>query len=253
MFFTERYANFNKIIHMGYKAFLFVMAICVSSLSAQVSTPSGLVINGKWAKQIFISDVNGRPISNKYADVSGSPFFNETYKFANITLTQGRVFVNVKTRIDLAAQETYFISSNGIEAYMERGSVKEISYTDTTADDGILFYKFRTGYPTIDKQTTTNFYLVLANGRCSFLKSIIKKVSEKKSELSGEIIKDFDTYEDYYLFSNGIMKRLKRDKDFILAELSDKREQVNQFIQTNTVNVKKQEQLIKLLTYYNSL
>lgn len=235
------------------RLFQFCFAVAwAGSIHAQLSTPSTMVINGKWAKQIFISDVNGQPIVNKYADVSGTPFFNEAYKYSNIIMTTGRLFTGVRTRIDLAAQETYFISDNGVEAYMAAGIVKEVSYADTTTD-GIVFYKFQTGFPSIDKQTPNNFYLVLAEGRCSFLKSILKRVSEKKNDVSGEIRKDFDTYEDYYLFTKGTMKRWKKDKDYILAELSDKQAEVNQFIQTNKTNFKNQEQMIKLLNYYNSL
>lgn len=93
----------------------------------------------------------------------------------------------------------------------------------------------------------------MAEGRCSFLKSIYKRVSEKKTELSGEVVKEFETYEDYYLIINGVMKRWKKDKDFILAELTDKQAQVNQYLLSNKVNFKNAEQVTKLLNYYNSL
>jgi len=223
--------------------------ICTGNIGAQ---NNGVVVNGKWASQIFITDVNGRPFENKYADISGSPYFNDNYKFADIKLKQGRTFINVKTKIDLAAQETYFISSNGIEAVMEAGMVKEITYADTTVE-GIIFYKFQTGFPPVDMKTGNHFYQVLAEGRCSFVKSITKKVSVRKNELSGEVVKDFETYENYYLFVKGEMKRLKKDKDFILAELSDKQAQVNQFVQSNKTNFKNNDHLVKLLNYYNSL
>ncbi|MCW3087358.1 MAG: hypothetical protein JWQ78_744 [Sediminibacterium sp.] len=215
---------------------------------------NGVVVGGKWANQIFVTDVNGRPFENKYEDVSGSPYFSDTYKYANIKLAQGqgRTFVNVRTRIDLAAQETYFVSSNGVEAVIEAGMVKEITYADTTAD-GIMLYKFQTGFPAVDMKTANHFYQVLAEGRCSFLKSIVKKVTERKNELSGEKIKDFETYENYYLFRNGEMKRLKKDKDFLLAELADKQAQVAQYMQANKLSVKNSDHLVKLFEYYNTL
>ena len=183
---------------------------------------------------------------------SGTPYFNDTYKFSNILLKSGRTFLNVKARIDLVIQGIFFISSNGIEINIDPGIAKEISYTDTTSE-GMLFYKFKTGYPAIDKQNSNNFYLIMAEGRCSFLKSIIKKVAERKDVVFGDRDQDFDTYENYYFFSKGEMKRLKRDKDFILGELSDKEEQVNQFIQSNKISFKNNEQLVKLINYYNTL
>lgn len=234
------------------KKYFYQIMIVMSCTISTYGQSNGVVVGGKWADQISITDVNGRPFENRYADVAGTPCFIAEYKFANIALVQGRTFVNVKMKIDLVSQETRFVSSNGVEGYISAGMVKEIKFADTTAD-GIIQYTFRTGFPMIDKQNENNFYQVLADGKCGFVKSISKKVNERKSELSGEIAKDFETTENYYLFVKGEMKRIKKDKDFFLAELSDKQTAVNQFIQSNKLNVKNNEHIIKLINYYNSL
>lgn len=226
-----------------------IAMVCIGTANAQ---GNGLVIGGKWATQISISDVNGRPFENRYTDVAGTPCFIAEYKFANIALAQGRTFVNVKMKIDLVSQETRFVSSNGVEGYISAGMVKEIRFADTTAE-GIIQYTFRTGFPAVDKQNENNFYQVLAEGKCGFVKSSSKKINERRSELSGEIAKEFETTENYYLFIKGEMKRFKKDKDFFIAELSDKQQQVSQFIQSSKTNFKNNEQIIKLLNYYNSL
>jgi hypothetical protein len=184
---------------------------------------------------------------------SGSPYFTDEYKYANILLTSGRVFASVKMRIDLATQQAFIVTVNGIEANMGGGMVKEITYADTTAETGIISYKFQTGFPAVDKQTKNNFYLVLAEGRCSFLKLILKKASERKNDLMNTVTLDYETFEDYYIFSKGVMRRWKKDKEFVLAELADKQAEVNAFVLANKTNFKNQESLLKLLTYYNSL
>ena len=228
---------------------VFISFICTGTLAAQ---PNGMVIGGKWADQIAISDVNGRPFENRYADVTGSPYFDAGYKFAKIILKEGKRFTNIQTKVNLLTQETVFITANEKEAYLQAGMVKEIAYADST-DKGILQYKFQTGYPAVDKQTTNNFYQVLAEGRCSLLKSITKNISERKSELSGEIAKEFEATENYYLFANNEMKRLKKDKAFILSQLADKQVELDQFIQSNKINCRNTADLIKLFTFYNSL
>lgn len=231
----------------------FILALMVFIYARHMNAQSnGVVVGGKWADQVSISDVNGRPFENRYADVNGSPYFNEVYKFANIKLSQGRSFTNIKSKIDLAAQELYFITSNGAEAFIQAGMVKEVSYADTTPG-GILYYKFQTGFPAADKQTGNNFYQLLSEGRCSFIKAITKTIAEKKNELSGEVSKDFETTENYYLFVNGEMKRLKKDKGFIMAVLSDRQPQLSQFIDANKLNFKNTDHLVKLFNYYNSL
>jgi hypothetical protein len=167
-------------------------------------------------------------------------------------MKQGRVFTNIKARIDLVTQITYFVSFSGIEASIPKGMIKEITLTDTTAN-GILSYKLQTGFPPVDKQTPENFYQILAEGKCSFLVAILKRVTETKNDLNGETLKQYDTSEEYYFYSNGAMKKWKKDKEFILSELGDKEAGVNQFIQTNKTNFRSKEDIAKLVAYYNSL
>lgn len=228
---------------------IFLLFVCAENIYAQ---GNGIVINGKWADQISITDLNGRPFENRYSDVAGTPYFTADYKISTIQLTQGKSFVGVKTRIDFVLQKAHFLSTNGIEGYIEAGMAKEVSYADTTPG-GIIFYKFQTGFPSIDKQNQNNFYQVMAEGKCGFIKSISKSISERKNELSGEIAKEFEISENYYLFIKGEMKRWKRNKESVLDELADKQVQVNQFVLLNKTNFKNPEQVSKLLNYYNAL
>jgi hypothetical protein len=241
--------------------FRLFMMLCFVRVAAQpAAVPAGLgaldksVQNLKtnWSDQVSITDINGRPIANKYPDVNGTPFFNETYKYAIITLVRGRVFTKVKTRIDLVSNETHFISENGVGAFLERGIVKEVSYDDTT-ETGIVHYTFKTGFPAIDKQTRDNFYLVMAEGRYGMLKSISKRVTTRRNDFANETLKEFETYEDYYCYVNGEMKRWKKEKEFVLAEMADKKQQVDQFILANKINFRSAESVAKLVNYYNSL
>lgn len=221
----------------------------LNSIAAQ---SNGVVVGGKWPSQIFISDVNGRPFESRFADVDGTPYLHAAYKYADITLKQGRKFVKVKAKLNLVTQETIFESANGVEGYMEAGMVKELSYADTT-EQGIVLYKFQTGFPAVDKQTDRHFYQLLAEGKCALLKSIVKKVIERKNELSGEVAKEFDTIENLYLYVNGEMRRFKKDKEFVLSAMTDKLPTVNQFITDNKTNFKNIDQVVRLLVFYNSL
>lgn len=227
----------------------FLLLFISNSIAAQ---SNGLVVKGKWPSQVFISDVNGRPFESRFDDVSGTPYFNASYKYGDITLKQGRKFTQVKMKINLVTQETVFVSANGIEGYMEAGMVKEISYADTTAG-GVLLYKFQTGFPAVDRQNDKHFYQVLAEGRCNLLRSIVKKVIERRNELSGEVVKEFESTENVYLYINGEMKRFKKDKEAVLSILSDKQAELNQYVSEHKTNFKNLEQVALLLNYYNSL
>lgn len=228
---------------------IFLLLFISNGIAAQ---GNGLVVKGKWPSQVFISDVNGRPFESRFDDVSGTPYFNAAYKYGDITLKQGRKFTQVKMKINLVTQETVFVSANGIEGYMEAGMVKEISYADTTAG-GIFLYRFQTGFPSVDRQNDKHFYQVLAEGRCSLVRSIVKKVIERRNELSGEVVKEFESTENVYLYINGEMKRFKRDKEAVLSLLADKQAELNQYVTEHKTNFKNLDQVALLLNYYNSL
>lgn len=199
---------------------------------------------------ISLIDFSGYAVSAPV--FTGSPFFDDNYKYADITLNRGRKISNVKTRIDLEMQQVHFLSFNSVAAVMDAGTVKEVSYADTTTA-GIIFYKFRTGFPAIEGKNRNNFYILLADGNCSLLRSVEKKVIESKNVIDNSIIKDYDTFDYFYLFRKGEMKRLKKEKDFLLGELADKQPQLEAFIEENKLNMRSVEHIAKLVNYYNTL
>jgi len=201
---------------------------------------------------VFINEAVYRSFVNNTLQVSRSPYFTDEYKTANIKLTSRRLLEKVKMKIDLVGLQVLFISSNGIEINFDPGMVKQITYSDTTAN-GIVFYKFQTGFPVIDRQDKNNFYQVLSDGNCTFVKSIFKKAIGVKKIVLSEVADEYETFEDYYLFIKGGIKKLKKDKEFILAELSDKQVEVNEFLLANQTNFRNTEHLIKLFNFYNSL
>ena len=207
---------------------------------------------GKWGQQIFLSDVNGRAFENKYADINGSAYLFPDFKFATIELADGRKYGNVKARLNLVENEVNFIASNGEEGYIGKGMVRAISFNDTTKQ-GIKTFSFQTGFPKTDNQTVIHFYQVLANGKIALVKSISKNIEERLNELSGEKSKEFAVRENIYLQIGGELKRVKKEASFFLEAMSDQKDLINAYIKSNKVNFKAEDQLIKLVEYYNSL
>lgn len=208
--------------------------------SSVVAWGNYITETGRWDGQVFVRGTKG------------TPFFNETYKYATVRMKQGRKLENTRVKLDLVTQELVVEVANGIETNLSAGMVSELSYADTTAS-GIVFYTFKTGFPAVDKQNEKNFYLVLSEGRCSLVKAIVKKAIERRNEISGEVVKEFESTEQTYLFTKGEMKVFKKDKDFILSVLADKKAELNQYLTEHATNFRNQEHMIRLLNYYNSL
>jgi hypothetical protein len=189
-----------------------------------------------------------KPLPVAYS--SGSPYFTETYHTSTILLKRDRKIL-APARINLYRNEVQFIV-NGVEAVLKAAAVKEVSFTDTTSE-GITPYLLRTGFPAFERRGTDCFYIVLADGKCCLLKLIEKKRTEQKNAATDGLLVDYVDMESYYLFHNGSVKHLKRDKDFLLAELSDKQAQLTEYIDSAKLRFGTIDQITRLVNYYNSL
>jgi hypothetical protein len=229
--------------------FFIVLLSSLNNLHAQQNT---LGTTGKWGTQIFLSDANGRAFENKYADISGSAYFFPVFKFSSLELSDGRKYMDIKAKLNLVEHEVEFISATSKEGYIGKGLVSVISFNDTVRQE-VKKYTFQTGFPGIDNQTSIHFYQVLSNGKVTLLKSLNKSMEERNNELSGEKSKEFVTRENWYVFQNGTMKRVKKDQSFFATVFSDKTEPFLGYVKEKKVNFKNEEQVIKMIDYLNTL
>ena len=230
------------------------LLLCLSLFTTLLSNAQRNTISttGKWGQQIFLSDVNGQAFINKYEGIAGSVYDQNDYHLARITLKDGRVYNDVKTRINLLEQEVNFIASNGQEGFLGKGMASEIAYIDDK--EGVQNVKvFQCGFPPIDNQNRISFYQILLNGKTSLLKSVYKSIQERNNDMSGERFKEFATYENIYLLKAGTMSRIKKDKSSLLVLFQDKKEAITKYIDDQKLNLKNEAHLIDLVKYYNTL
>jgi hypothetical protein len=230
------------------------LLLCFSLLIVIISHAQRNTISttGKWGQQIFLSDVNGQAFINKYEGITGSVYDQTDYQLAKITLKDGRVYNDVKTRINLLEQEVNFIASNGQEGFLGKGMASEIAYIDSKIETQNVKV-FQCGFPPIDNQNRISFYQILFNGKTSLLKSVYKSIQERNNDMSGERYKEFATYENMYLLKDGVMSRIKKDKSSLLAMFQDQNQAIKKYIEDQKLNLKNEAHLIDLVKYYNSL
>jgi hypothetical protein len=206
----------------------------------------------KWGQQIFLSDVNGQAFVNIYEGINGSVYDQTEYQLAKITLKDGRVYNDVKARINLLEHEVNFIASNGQEGFLGKGMASEIAYVENNAS--VQESKvFQCGFPSIDNQNRISFYQILLNGKASLLKSVYKAIQERNNDMSGERFKEFATYENMYLLKEGTMTRIKKDKSSLLVLFQDKKEAIAKYMEDQKLNLKNEAHLKALVQYYNTL
>src|SRR5258705_5774297 len=206
-----------------------------SQVRPKFSARAGDPVN--WDDQFVIVDKNGGAFHSYYEGVDGHPYFIEKFMDATIGVSTGAVYNGVKARIDLCKQEIHFKLPSDSERIAFPGLINEITFYDTTGS-GIHSYTFQSGYPEVDDLKRNTYYQVLSDGKVVMLKSSIKKINKTKNEMSGEESSQFDTYEDHYLYVKYEMKRVKKDKEYLLNLLADKRKEMEAYAKDQKLNFK---------------
>lgn len=112
---------------------------------------------------------------------------------------------------------------------------------------------FSAGFLAVNTFSEKSFYEVLVNGKAKFLRKNIKVISENK-EYSGAIVKSVNDDIRYFLvLANNQPVMVKLEPKAILEVLKDKETELNNYIKTNNLNLKKLDDASKLITYYNTL
>lgn len=233
------------------KLFIQLCCTCILYLTADaqktINVDSSYSLPTK-ANAFFMSD--GQPYANvKFARVvKGSPFFIDRWNNGYISTHEGRKLRDITLRLNLADHQLHYLK-DGVE-YVTDQRLKEVLIDDEQT--GKLFV-FRSGFPEVPHGTTKTFYQALAEGEVILLKQIRKIIIESTpfgSATTQQVIKNAETF---YIFKKGAMIRIKNDKKDIINTLNDKKEQLETFIQQNHITFKTEEDLVKLVNYYNTL
>jgi len=229
----------------------FASIFLLQTISCQVhgQSPPNFVQNDNG---VALYDVNGHPIVNPAVETEGFPLFLPKWKLGWLRLADNRLFPGVPLELDLERQKVYYKRPDGTVIEVEAGQVKDLALQDTIAGS-IVAYQFACGFPSIDNQSATSFYLVLDTGRVAFLESMRKRLYQEKDEFGGNDKREYRIYTDFYVFYRGKIARIKKDPDFFLTLTSDKHDQMQDYLKKNTVSFKSTEDIRKFVHYYNGL
>lgn len=218
------------------KRFLGIMIGAIATLPA-------------WSQQ-YLADVNGRVITAKtYQDIEGTPYFPEDWVLGKVTIQQGgnKVAGNITLRYNLHSGEPEYKKDDNTYAFAV--TVVEFSFENNTK----VTNTFRCGFPNIDTQTPKSFYEILSDDKIKLLRFVKANIFEERTYGSPPK-KRFVTAEYFYFFKpDGQMLKAKKDKKTLLDLLSDKRAEVEKFMDGNKLKIREWTEVTQVLEYYNGL
>lgn len=195
---------------------------------------------------------NGAPVRIKsYTDVQGSAYFNDNWSIGIVKTENNNVYNNVYLKYNELEDQIYYKSDDD-KIMVFNDPIKEftfISFKDIPKNDVL----FRNGYPSVQNTNEKSYFEVLADGRTQFLKRIVTQITDSKEYNSATVNRSFVESSKYYLFLNGKLIVVKKDKKSILGILPDKQTELNIYISNNLLNLKDENNIVKLIEYYNSI
>lgn len=204
---------------------------------------------------IFLSDIQGirQSAEFNFREVKGSPYFKSGWSACTIQLSDNRVFENVAGRINLYQNGFHYLNANHEELLAPAAKLRVIEFADTT-EVGIIRHVFANGYPVIDNNSTETYYEVLQNGKVQLLMLTKKKLIELKGGIGMPgAEKEFMKVDLYYVVKDGVISPVKKDKNFLPDYLSDKKQELTDFIQRNNLKCKNIAEIRQVISYYNTL
>jgi hypothetical protein len=202
-----------------------------------------------------LQDLDGHSLLRKYdPDITGSPFINDNWVLARVTLSSGKQIGPVSVKLNIESNELYYLDTAGKEMVAQNGSVRKVDCIDYYAKDSTR-YVFKSGYPAIDKQDENFYYQVFTEGKIELLAKKFKYLRTERNDLTGEVSKTLiDGSVVLYVDAYGLMQPFRPSKDFIASLFEeDKEELAKAFIDAKKINFKKIPDLVKLFKYYNEL
>ena len=181
--------------------------------------------------------------------VSGSPFFNEKMMRGILISADGNEYRNITIRLNLFESQVNFLNSRKEEMIVGT-ALKEVTLLDTV--DKKNYHFVYSDYIESAGKLEKGFYQVSQKGRAELYTYHKKTVKETRPFNSATFEQSIETYLTYFVRLEGQWKKINKIRD-IPAVLGDKKNEVQQYINSKSLSGSKQEDMESVINYYNSL
>ena len=215
----------------------FILAIfyflCLSSVFSQVQIQDPL---------------SGRLLSvSKYGGINGNPFLNDRWMKGDVTTKKG-VYANILLKYDAFSNVLYFNRNDELFEFED----EVLSFVlKPNQEDSSTFKFFVKGLDCVDVKTN-QFLQELCKGTLGFYKATIVFLSEM-NKINEGVVKNFQKGVKYYFKSDGKMAQVMLNKKDLLALVEKRQSDVESYATAEGLSFKKENDVIKILAYYNAL
>jgi len=232
-----------------------ILFLVVYSSLAQGGTLDSSPVSTAYEARIFGSSTLGSTQRIPYERITGSPFWKPDFQMATIIDVNNQVVGKSFSKLNLYSNELYFITPKGELRVAAPGKVRKVVFykgKDTTSEV-VAVFETNPSFITEKNPNEDAYVQVLNNGEIQLLKH------NQIVLMSGDSL--MGTYKRYYFLEqvnyyliNKAGKNThfrKLSKSNILETLSVE-DSLKAWIKQNSINFKKEEDVIRFLNYYNT-
>jgi hypothetical protein len=228
------------------KILLTIIGLCMVPLAYGQSND----MNGQTFLQAQMNNFKWIAALRKRTDeIKPAYLFKEGYLLAELTSPTGKIITKNKFKLDMQDNRLYFLDSASEEMEVVN-PVKKIIFVEQEGNNAAV--SFEKGFPPIDKLNENNFYQVIVPGKALLLLDTKFNEVSRIEYPSGISVKTTEKLLNYYGSLGAVMVRITKAEN-VLELLSDKSKEIAAYMQRENIKVKKQSDLAKVFTYYNSL
>ena len=201
----------------------------------------------------FINDSNGRPLYMKSNyNIEGSPFLFEDYLPASLISLDGKNYPGIKVKLNLVDKEIYYRLPDGKEM------------VSTTPVKQIIFNIAPSSYPALDSIVITGLNsavnvkgaaisMVCATGKLTLLRKINITYKDTQEYGNTNTTRTF-TRKEYFEYTreNNAAEKLPKGQDALVQLMNDRKKDIQQFIISQNLDFRNDNDLVRLFQFYNN-
>jgi hypothetical protein len=200
--------------------------------------------------QAVVTYYDGTPaLEKKYTDVEGTELLYPDWIQGQVKTKDGKIFSGQRLKYNQLEDRFYFLSNTGV-TMMFVTPVREVALGDSLSSNRRVF---RNGFPAVSRFTPETYFEVLVDGKSTLLKKNSKNLVETKDYNSPVTKKQIVNNEQYYLYNGTKVMLMKKDKTAILEAFPEKAIGIEAYLSSKKPNLKKEDELVKMIEYINTL
>ncbi|HUR12420.1 MAG TPA: hypothetical protein VM012_13680 [Flavitalea sp.] len=199
-------------------------------------------------KSMFLEDITGKPFLNMNTEgIEGSPFLSEDWFPGQVRLKDGRVAEAMYLRFNMYGNKLYFQRDGKQLEFVDPVSEFVIRMNTDVKKKQLLY---RSEYPPVDEYNENTFYEVLTDGKVQLLRYGYKTVEEYRT-YNEPPKKKFVDKEAYFVYTEGKIVKVKRDKEDLMKALPAYANTINLIVESQKLKLKNTEALSELIAQVN--